>query len=50
MKKCEQSRELEMKSLIGVGFKKFCSHFSFFRSPLAGFRVLCRGCAMTAKK
>ena len=29
-----------MKSLIGLGFKKFCSHFSFFRSPLAGFRVL----------
>ena len=35
MKKWEQRRELEMKSLIGLGFKKFCSHFSFLRSPLA---------------
>ena len=40
MKKWEQSRELEMKPLIGLGFKKFCSHFSFFRFPLAGFHVL----------
>ena len=40
MKKWEQRGELEMKSLIGLGFKRFCSHFSFFISPLAGFRVL----------
>ena len=27
------TKHLEMKSLIGLGFKKFCSHFSFPRFP-----------------
>ena len=45
MKKWEKEK-MGTKQRIGnevidrLGFEKFCSHFSFFRSPLAGFRVL----------